>query len=58
MTDMHDTTTPCGRYSVMQSDGFYGDVVSDSFHKAYPDEDKILEKIYRSKYVRIVIMKI
>ena len=47
-------------YGVMQSDGniFQGDVVSDSFHKASPDEDNILEQIYRSKYVRIVIMKI
>ena len=47
-------------YSVMQSgrNSFYGDVVSDSFHKAFPDEDTILEQIFRSKYVRIVIMKI
>ena len=44
----------------MQSDGnsFYEDVVSDSFHKTSPDEDNILEQIYRSKYVWIVIMKI
>ena len=47
-------------YSVIQSDGhsFYGDVVSDSFHKASADEDNILEQIYRSKYVWIFIVKI
>ena len=44
----------------MKSDGnsFCGDVVSDIFHKASPDEDNILEQIYRSKYVRIFITKI
>ena len=44
----------------MQSDGniCYEDVVSDSFHKASSDEDNILEQLYRSKYVRIVIRKI
>ena len=44
----------------MQSNGsrFYGDVVSDSFHEVSPDEDNILEQIYRSKYVRIVFIKI
>ena len=33
-------------YNVMQSDGnsFYGEVVSDSFQKASPDEDNILEQ--------------
>ena len=37
-----------GVYSVMQSDGnsFYGDVISDSFHKASPDEDKIYYNMY------------
>ena len=47
-------------YSVMQSNGnsFYGNVVSDSFHNASSDEDKILKQIYGSKYIRIVIMKI
>ena len=45
-------------YSVMQSDGisFRGDVVLDSFNRAYWDEDTILEQIYKSKYVRIFIM--
>ena len=44
----------------MQSDGnsLCGDVVSDSFHKASPDEENVFKKIYRSKYVRILIMKI
>ena len=38
-------------YSVMQSDrnSYYGDVVSDSIHKAYKVEDNILEQIYKSK---------
>ena len=47
-------------YSVMQSDGnsFCGDVVSDSFNKASGDEDNILDQIYKSKYVRIIIMMI
>ena len=31
---------------------------SNSFHKASPDEDNILDQIHRSKYVRIVIIKI
>ena len=41
----------------MQSVGnsFYGNVVSESFHKASPDEDNIFEQIYRHKYVRIVM---
>ena len=47
-------------YSVMQSDGnsFDGDVVSDSFNKTLRDEDNILELIFQSKYVRIIIMMI
>ena len=47
-------------YSVMQSDGnnFYGYVVWDSFNKKSRDEDNILEQIYSSKYVRIIIMMI
>ena len=42
----------------MQSDwnGFYGDVILDSFDKASRDEDNILDQIYNSKYVRIIIM--
>ena len=48
------------RYSVMQSDGngFDGDVVSDSFNKASRDEDNLLDKIYNSKYIRLIIMMI
>ena len=44
----------------MQSDGnsFYGDVVSDSFNKISRDEDNILDQIYSSKYIRIIIMMI
>ena len=44
----------------MQSDGngFGEDVVSDSFNKASRDEDNILDKIYKIKYVRIIIMMI
>ena len=40
----------------MQSDGnsFSEDVVSDS--KTSRDEDKILDQIYKSKYIRIIIM--
>ena len=35
-------------YSVMQSDGnsFCGNVVLDSFNKAYRNEDSILDQIY------------
>ena len=45
-------------YSMMQSDGnrFFGDVVLDSFNKEYRDEDFILDQIYKSKYVQILIM--
>ena len=41
----------------MQSDGnsFYGDVVSDSFIKTSRYEDNILDQIYQSKYVCIII---
>ena len=44
----------------MQSDGnsFGGDIVSDSFNKTLRDEDNILDKIYKSQYVRITIMMI
>ena len=44
----------------MQSDGnsICGDVVLNSFNKASRDEDNILDKVYKSKYVRIFIMKI
>ena len=44
-------------YSLMQSDGnrFFGDVVLDSFNKESRDEDIILDQIYKSKYVRILI---
>ena len=50
----------CTLYSVMQSDGnnFCGDVVSDSFNKTFWDEDHILDHIYKSKYVRIIIVMI
>ena len=45
-------------YCVMQSDGnsFCGYVVLDSFKKAFRDEDKILDQIYKGKYVRTFIM--
>ena len=44
----------------MQSDGnsFCEDVVSESFKKTFRDEDNILYQIYKSKYVRIIIMMI
>ena len=44
----------------MQSYGnsFCGDVVSDSLKKTLRDEDNILDQIYKSKYVRIIIMMI
>ena len=44
----------------MQSDGngFYGDVVSDSFNNIYWDEDKILDQIHEIKYVRFIMMMI
>ena len=44
----------------MQSDGnsLGGDVVSDSRNKTSRDEDNILDKIYKSKYVRIIMMMI
>ena len=45
---------------MMQSDGngFGGDVVLDSFNKTSRDGDNILDKLYKSKYVRIIIMMI
>ena len=48
------------KYSVMLSDGnsFCGDVVLNSFNKASRDEDYNLDKVYKSKYVRILIMMI
>ena len=47
-------------YNVMQSDenSFCGDVVLNSFIKAYRDEHNILDQVYESKYVRIYIMMI
>ena len=44
----------------MQSDGdsFCGDVVLDSFNKASRDENNILDKKYKSKYIRIIFMTI
>ena len=44
----------------MQSDGnsFCRDVVSDNFNMTSRDEDNILEKICKSKYVRIIILMI
>ena len=35
---------------------FGGDVVLNSFNKASRDEDNILDRVYKSKYVRIFIM--
>ena len=45
-------------YSVTQSyaNSFLGDVVLDSFNNLSRDEDNILEKIYKSKYLQIFIM--
>ena len=42
----------------MQSDGnsFGWDVVSDSFNKAFRDEDNNLDQIFKSKYVLIMIL--
>ena len=42
----------------MQSDGNNSceDVVSDSFNKTPRDEDSNLDRIYQSKYVRIIIV--
>ena len=44
----------------MQSDGnsIFGHVVLDSFNNGSRDEDNILYQIYKSKYVRIIIMMI
>ena len=43
--DRHD------KYSLMQSDGnsFCGDVVLDSFNKAYRDKDTILDQKYEKR---------
>ena len=45
-------------YGVMQSyrNSFCRDVVLDSFNKASKVEDKILDQICKSKYVRIFII--
>ena len=42
----------------MQSDGnsFCGDVVLDGFNEIFRDEDNILDSIYKSKNVHIIIM--
>ena len=37
---------------------FCGDVVLDSFNKAFSDEDYILDQIYNSIYVRNIITMI
>ena len=44
----------------MQSgrNSFCGDVVSDILNKTTCDEDNILDQIYKSKYVRIIITMI
>ena len=44
----------------MQSDGnsFGGDVVSDSFDKTFRDDENILDQIYLTEYVLIIIMTI
>ena len=44
----------------MQPDGnsISGDVVLDSFNRAYLDEFNILVQIYKSKYVRNIFMMI
>ena len=35
-----------------------GDIISDSFNKTSRDKDNILDQIYKSIYVRIIIMMI
>ena len=42
----------------MQSDGnsIYGDVVLNSFNRAFWDEYNILAQLYKSKYVRVIFM--
>ena len=44
----------------MQSDGnsISGDVVLDSFNRAFWDEYNKLDQIYKSKYVRVIFMMI
>ena len=44
----------------MQSDGnsFCGDFVSNSFNKTFRNKDNISDQIYRSKYVRILIVMV
>ena len=46
--------------AVIQLDGksFCGDFVWDSFNKASRDEDNIVDQIYKSKYIRIIIIMI
>ena len=47
-------------YGVTQLDGnsFGGDVVSGSFNETFRDEDNILDQVYNSKYVRIILSMI
>ena len=51
---------PIDQYSEMQSNGnsISGDVVLDSFNRAYLDEFNIWDQIYKNKYVRIIFMTI
>ena len=44
-------------YSVIKSDGnsFCGDVVFDSFNKTSRDENNVLDQIYKSKHVLVII---
>ena len=50
----------CIYHTVIQSDGnsIFGHVVLDSFNKGFCDVDNILDQIYKSEYVRIIIMVI
>ena len=42
----------------LDGNGFCGDGVTDSFNKAYWDDNNILDQIYKSKYVQIFIVMI
>ena len=41
-----------------EDDSCCGDIVLDSFNKAYRDEENILGQIYKSNCVRIILMMI
>ena len=39
----------------IEGNSFCGDVVSDSFNKKFRDDDNILDQLYKSKYVGMII---